>query len=122
MQAAPKAYADEAIAERVVNLIDWDVTIPTGAVRAKVENGFVTLMGEVTWDYQRQAAERGVPQLLGVRGLANQIVVKPQLQATDIKRRIEEALERQADLEADKISVIVDGGRVRLEGKVRAWF
>ena len=57
-----------------------------------------------------------------MRGLSNQIVVKPHVQASDIKRRIEEALERQAEIEAGKIRIMVDGDKVRLEGKVRAWF
>lgn len=118
----PKTYTDEGIAERVANLIDWDVTIPKNAVKVKVEDGYVTLTGEVNWAYQRLAAEQGIRRLQGVRGVSNAIMVKPQAQAYDIKRRIEEALERQADLEADKVHVTVDGGKVKLDGKVRAWF
>lgn len=116
------AYSDEAVAGRVANLIDWDVTVPKNAVKVKVEKGYVTLTGQVDWQYQRYAAERGVRRLQGVRGLSNQIQVKPHVQASDIKRRIEDALERQADIEAHRISVTVDGGKVRLDGKVKAWF
>lgn len=117
-----ETYSDEAIAGRVVNLIDWHVAVPTGAVKVKVDKGFVTLSGRVDWQFQRSAAEQGVRTVQGVRGLDNQIQVKPHVEAADIKRRIENALARQADLEADKIRVSVEGGKVRLEGKVRAWF
>ena len=122
IQPFPKAETDEAVAARVANVIDWDVTVPKGAVKVKVEGGMVTLSGDVEWSYQRQAAERGIRQLLGVRGLTNLITVKPRIQPSDIKRRIELALERQAEFEAHRITVSVDGGKVRLAGKVRAWF
>jgi osmotically-inducible protein OsmY len=117
-----QTYTDEGIATRVANVLDWAVTFPKGAVKAKVENGYVTLTGELEWQYQRMAAEQAVRPLQGVRGVNNAITVKPRVQAADIKRRIEAALERQADLEADKIRVTVDGEKVKLEGKVRAWF
>ncbi|MDP1736522.1 MAG: BON domain-containing protein [Caulobacter sp.] len=116
------SFTDEAIAGRVANMLDWDVTVPKGSVKTKVESGVVTLSGQVDWQYQRTAAEQTVRGLKGVRGVGNQIQVKPHLQAADIKRRIEDALKRQADLEADKIRVSVDGDKVRLDGKVKAWF
>uniref|UniRef100_B0SYI9 Transport-associated n=1 Tax=Caulobacter sp. (strain K31) TaxID=366602 RepID=B0SYI9_CAUSK len=122
IRAFPETYSDEAIAGRVANLIDWHVAVPSGAVKVKVDKGFVTLSGKVDWQFQRSAAEQGVRAIQGVRGLYNQIEVKPHVEAGDIKRRIEDALARQADLEADKIRVSVEGGKVRLEGKVRAWF
>ena len=118
----PKTYTDEAIAGRVANLLDWDVTVPKEAVKVKVENGIVTLTGQVDWQYQRFAAEQGVRNLQGVRGLSNQVQVKAHVLASDVKRRIEDALERQAELDASRISVSVDGDKVRLDGKVRAWF
>jgi osmotically-inducible protein OsmY len=114
--------SDEAIAGRVANLIEWHVAVPAGAVKVRVEKGLVTLSGKVDWQFERSAAEQGVRALQGVRGLYNQIEVKPHVEAADIQRRIENALARQADLDADKIRVTVDGGKVRLEGKVRAWF
>jgi len=117
-----KAFTDEGIAGAVANLLEWDVTIPKDAIKVKVENGVVTLSGDVNWAYQRQAAEQSIRRLQGVRGVANLIMVKPQAQASDIKRRIEAALERQAEIEADKVHVTVDGDKVKLTGKVRAWF
>ncbi|WP_091740704.1 BON domain-containing protein [Phenylobacterium immobile] len=122
IRAFVETYTDEAIAARVANMLDWDVTVPKDTVKVKVENGFVTLTGQVDWQYQRSAAEQGVRRLQGVRGFSNQVQLKPHVQASDVKRRIEAALERQAEVEADKISISVDGGKVRLDGKVRAWF
>jgi osmotically-inducible protein OsmY len=118
----PKTFTDEGIANAVANLLEWDVTVPKNAVQVKVENGFVVLTGEVHWAYQRLAAEQSLRRLQGVRGVINAITVKPRAQASDIKRRIEAALERQADIEADKIQVTVDGDKVKLDGQVRAWF
>ncbi|TAJ69823.1 MAG: BON domain-containing protein [Phenylobacterium sp.] len=115
-------YSDDAIAARVANLLEWDVTLPRDVIKVQVEGGTVTLSGEVPWAYQRTSAETGVRRLAGVRALINLITIKPRVEAVDIKRRIEEALERQAEVESDRITVTVDGGKVRLDGKVRAWF
>lgn len=117
----PQGETDEAIAARIANLIEWDVTLPKGAVKVQVANGYVTLTGQVDWNYLRFAAEQGLRRLKGVRGVSNEVTVKPRVQVADVKRRIEEALDRQADLTADKIRVSVDGDRVRLDGEVRAW-
>ncbi|MCR5879280.1 BON domain-containing protein [Phenylobacterium sp. J367] len=117
-----QAFTDRAIAERVANLIDWDVTIPKGAIKVKVEGGFVSLTGEVDWHHQRMAAEHNIRRLAGVLGLSNAVTVKSRPAAGDIKKRIEDALQRQAEVEAGEIRVSVDGDRVRLDGKVRAWF
>jgi osmotically-inducible protein OsmY len=116
------ASSDESIATRVANLIDWDTTIPKNSVKAKVANGYVTLTGKVAWQFERTAAENKVRALDGVRGITNLIEVKPRVQPTDVKKRIEDALARQAELEASSIRVTVDGDKIRLEGKVRAWF
>ena len=112
---------DETIAMRIANLLDWDVTIPTGKVKVEVANGFVVLTGEVDWQYQRLAAEQGLRRLHGVVGVSNRVIVKALVRAADVQRRIEEALDRQADLTASKVRVVVDGDHVRLEGEVRVW-
>jgi osmotically-inducible protein OsmY len=112
---------DDEVAGRVVQLLSWDSSVPHDAIKVEVANGIVTLNGEVDWQYQRIAAEKGVRALSGVRGLNNRITVKPHVQPKDVKRRIEAALERQAELDAEQIHVFVDGAKVRLEGKVRAW-
>lgn len=121
IRRAPSPDTDEAIAERVANLIDWDVTMPHGAVKVKVAQGVVTLTGEVPWAHQRDAAEKGVRRLTGVRGLNNLVSVKPTVAASDVKRRIESALSRQASLEAAGVSVAVDGAHVRLTGAVHSF-
>lgn len=114
-------YSDEGIAERAANIIGWDVAVPKDRVKVKVAKGHVTLTGDVDWEYQRQSAELGVKRLLGVRGVSNEIRLKAHVRPGDVKQRIEQALERQAELEAKNIRVTVDGNKVRLEGKVRAW-
>lgn len=114
-------HSDDAIAAQVANVLDWDTLLPKDAIKVKVEAGWVTLSGDVEWAYQRIAAEGVVRRLHGVRGLTNLIVIRPKARPDDIKQRIEQALERQAEVEARGITVTVDGGKVRLEGKVRAW-
>jgi osmotically-inducible protein OsmY len=117
-----KTWADDEIAKRALDIIDWDVTVPNDAIQVKVQNGFLTLTGEVEWNYQKTAAEDAVRKLGGVVGVSNLIAVKARAQAVDVKSRIEEALKRNAQLEADAIRVKVDGSKVTLEGKVRAWY
>lgn len=114
--------SDEEIAKRVANLLDWDATLPKNAVKVAVKQGYVTLSGTVPWQYQRVSAELGLRRLHGVRGVSNLIKVKPQITAFDVKRRIEQALDRQADVDAAGIRVTVDGDKIKLDGKVKAWF
>jgi len=124
LQVRPFAqpFSDEAIATRVANVIDWDSTIPKGAIKAKVEKGYVTLLGKVNRQHERAAAENVVRPLEGVRGVISLIELESQMQASDVKKRIEEAMARQGKLDAEHIQVTVDGDKVRLEGRVRAWF
>ena len=117
-----KKTADDEIAKRCLNILKWDTTIPPDAVNVTVQNGWVTLAGQVTWQFQRKAAEDAVRKLSGVVGVTNAISIKPTLYTSDIKRKIEEALRRHAEVEAKAIRVsIVDGNRVILEGKVDNW-
>jgi len=117
-----KKTADDQIAKRALDVIAWDSTIPKDKIQIKVQNGFVTLSGEVDWFYQRDDAEAAVRKLTGVKGLSNEIKVKPQVRGTDIKQRIETALKRNAEVEADAIKVTVQEGRVILDCKVKAWY
>ncbi len=112
---------DEQIAQRALDIIAWDTTIPDDKVMVKVQKGWITLSGEVDWYFQRNAAEAAVRKLSGVTGITNLIAIKPRVQAGDIKQRIEKALKRNAELEAENIRVVVSGGRVTLEGQVNAW-
>lgn len=117
-----KKTSDDQIAKRALDIIAWDSTIPKDKVLVKVQNGFVTLSGEVDWFYQRDDAEHAVGKLAGIKGLSNEIRIKPKAYAYDIKERIETALKRNAEFEADSIKVSVLDGRVTLDGKVKAWY
>lgn len=111
---------DDEIAKRVLNTLNWSVSVPKD-VKVTVSDGMVTLTGQVDWRYQRDAAERSIAHLRGVRGVTNELVIARHVEPQDVKKRIEKALERQSELEASKIRVTVDGSTVRLDGKVRAW-
>lgn len=116
-----KKTNDDEIAQRALSVISWDTTIPDQRLKIKVQDGWITLSGEVEWYFQRQGAEAAVRKLSGVAGVINLIAVKPRIEAKDVKHRIENALLRNAELEAEQIHVEVSGGRVKLEGKVKAW-
>jgi osmotically-inducible protein OsmY len=114
--------ADDQIAKRATDILNWDVVVPAGSVDVLVQDGWVTLTGMVNWFYEKTAAEDDVRKLSGVRGVTNKITIKPHLSATDVKDKIESALKRHAEVEADSIRVSVqDGSKVVLEGKVDNW-
>ena len=112
---------DADTAEAARNALKWDVLIPQDRIRVTVGNGFLTLEGEVDWQFQRSAAERVVRYLTGVTGVANEITVKPKVVPTDVKAKIEAAFQRNAILDAQDIKVQADGGKVTLSGSVRSW-
>jgi osmotically-inducible protein OsmY len=116
-----KKINDDEIARRCVNIIAWDTTLPNDKIKVKVERGWVTLSGEAAWHFQRVAAESGVRKISGVTGITNLITIKPHIQASDIKQRIEEALKRSAEVEANAIRISVTDSSVRLEGRVHDW-
>ncbi|WEX10811.1 BON domain-containing protein [Chelativorans sp. AA-79] len=114
--------ADDEIAKRAINMIHWNTAIPDSAVQVKVQKGWVTLTGKVEWQYQKTAAADAIRGLAGVVGIQNNIAVKAHASASDVKKRIEDALKRNAEIEARAIRVdVLDGGKVRLEGRVHAW-
>jgi len=112
---------DPDIAAAAVRALEWDAAIPVDKLDITVSKGWVTLRGEVEWQYQKQDAERVVRRLQGVRGVSNLIVVRPRLSPTELKEKIEQALVRTAELDAQGIQVRVEGSKVILEGKVRSW-
>ena len=112
---------DPDIAAAAVRALEWDAAIPVEKLDVTVSKGWVTLRGEVEWQYQKQDAERVVRRLQGVRGVSNLIVVRPRLSPTALKEKIEQALVRTAELDAQRITVKIEGSRVILEGKVRSW-
>lgn len=112
---------DAEIAAAAESAFKWHALIPSEGLHVKVESGVVTLEGEVDWDFQRSHAERAARSLTGVRGLINQITLKPQLSAGDITKGIRDALVRHADSEASHIEVLLDGSTVTLQGRVDSW-
>ncbi len=119
-----KKTSDDEIAQRAVQIIAWHAAIPAGAVKVTVQQGWVTLTGTVDWQYQRGYAEAAVRKLSGVIGVADNIELRTSsvAHASDVERRINEALKRNADLESQGIHVTVkEGSTVTLEGKVHTW-
>jgi osmotically-inducible protein OsmY len=113
---------DQDIAKAIIDQFEWHTQVPHELVKANVENGWVHLSGEVDWEYQRRAAEKVVRGLAGVRGIMNKITLKGRVvQSSNIKAKIEEALKRAAEREADHIAVEVQGSHVMLSGKVRSF-
>jgi osmotically-inducible protein OsmY len=115
-----KKTADDEIAKRAIDIMSWDATIPPDAVHVKVQHGWVTLTGELDWQYQKKAAEEDVHRLTGVKGVLNEIKLRPGASAPDVKHRIERALLRRANVEAKGITVRVKDGKVVLEGTVHS--
>lgn len=116
-----KSTADDVLATRAADLIHWNAFVPDNMVKVKVQKGYVTLTGTVEWQYQKDSAYRAVRDMHGIKGIHNQIALLPQATAVDVQSRIEDALKRNAELEADGIKVKVADGKVTLEGKIKNW-
>lgn len=112
---------DQEIAAAAVNALSWQVTVPDDSIKVQVEEGWLTLDGSVEQEFQRHAALEAVRHLIGVRGVENCIAIKPLIDGTDLKVKIEDALKRSATLEAAAIEVSVTGNEVDLSGSVRSW-
>jgi len=113
--------SDADIAQMAVQVMRWQTSIPEGRVQVTVRQGWVTLEGQVDWNYQRELAERLTRTLVGVCGVTNSILVKPQIKTGDIKGRIEEVYRRSAELDARRVDVESQDGKVILKGNVRSW-
>lgn len=113
--------SDQDIAQSAVSNLKWHTSVPEDNIQVRVENGWITLEGKVEWKYQKDAAKNAIENLMGVRGVTNLIDVQPTVEPANIKRRIREALERNALTDADNISVHVEGSRVELNGIVQSW-
>jgi osmotically-inducible protein OsmY len=112
---------DDEIAQRVLNSLAWDALVPKDRVKVTVENGVVTLSGEVSWQFERRSAESTVRTLSGVMDVINNVTLKKAPQPADVKSRIESALKRNAELDSEDIRVSVDAGTVTLDGTVDSW-
>jgi osmotically-inducible protein OsmY len=112
---------DADIAEAAIRALQWDAVVPADKIQVTVSKGWVTLKGEVNWNFEKQDAERVVRRLTGVKGVSNLITVKPSTTPSELKKRIEDALVRNAKVDANKITVEVQGSKAILKGSVRAW-
>jgi osmotically-inducible protein OsmY len=113
---------DPEVAREVIAGIKNDMPTVCERIRVRVADGRVTLEGQVDWQYQRGRAEEVTQRVKGIRSISNDIVVKPQLLPVEIKRKIEAAFERIAEIDADAITVeTTDNGAVILNGSVRSW-
>jgi len=112
---------DADIAAAAVRALEWDAFVPIEKLDVTVSKGWVTLKGEVEWQFQKEGAERVVRRLSGVRGVTNLIIIKPRLTPSELKEKIEQALIRTAETDAQRITVDVQGSKVILKGAVRSW-
>jgi osmotically-inducible protein OsmY len=122
----PYKRADEDIARSATNVLNWNVWIPRDRVKVMVQDGWITLTGNVNWYYQKEHAENAVRHLIGVVGVTNSITIKPPVptvKAFEVKNGIEDALKRNARLlrDAEKITVEISGSKVILRGSVGSW-
>jgi len=112
---------DADIAEAAVHALEWDAFVPYDKVQVTVSKGWVTLKGDVEWQYQKQDAERVVRRLSGVKGVSNLISVTPRVTPSDLKKKIEDALVRNAEVDAHRITAEIQGNKAILKGTVRSW-
>ena len=115
------ARSDTEIAHQAANALAWDVEVPREKVKVRVENGWLTLDGEVDWQYQRASATRAVRNLAGVKGVSNMITLHAHASAPDVTQRIEAALARSAEKSAHAVRVEAHDGTVTLRGEVQSW-
>jgi osmotically-inducible protein OsmY len=112
---------DADLAKAALNTLKWDAGIPTDKIDITVSHGWVTLKGEVDYHFQKREAEHAIERLSGVRGVTNLLTVKPQPAPQDLKLQIEKALVRNAETDASRITVDVQGSKVILRGTVSSY-
>jgi len=115
-------HGDETIAQRALDVISWDFSVPKDRVTIKIEKGWVTLRGDVDWRFQSQAAEADIRSLFGVMGVSNAIEIKPRVQVLDVEKQIRAAFRRNAEFETENIVVTADGRTVTLTGQVGSYY
>jgi osmotically-inducible protein OsmY len=117
-----KKIDDTTIADNIMKAIEWNWKIPNDKIKVKVENGWITLDGELNWNFQREATFDAVKNLPGVMGVSNNIRIKPESSELIEKREIELALARNWSINSEDIDVKVDGTKVTLTGTVGSWY
>lgn len=113
---------DKDIAEAAANALRSNVSVPASDIKVIVNDGWITLEGNVTFWYQKSTAENAVRSLWGVKGISNNIELKPQVRAGDVKSKIQQAFHRHATLDANKVNIAVAGGEITLTGEVSSWY
>ena len=112
---------DPEIARAAVEAIKNELPYSHENIKVVVKNGWVTLEGNAEWEYQRNRAEAAVRKLRSIKGISNLVTLKPRVAPSEIKAKIEEALKRMAEVDADRVTVTANGGEVVLTGTVRSW-
>ena len=113
--------SDTDIAQTAVAALKWNTFVPADRVTVAVSDGWLTLKGTLEWQYQKTAAASAVRNLMGVKGVTNDIVVKPHVNASNVQAKIEAAFKRSAEIDARRIHVTAEEGKVILTGNVRSW-
>jgi osmotically-inducible protein OsmY len=112
---------DSDIARAAANALKWSTVVPVDRVSIAVSNGWITLAGSVDWQFQKEAAARALRVLRGVRGATNNISVQPRAKIAEVQEKIEAAFKHSAEMDARRIAVIAEGGKIILNGSVRSW-
>ena len=112
---------DPDIARDAVAALKAELPISHDKIKIVVKDGWITLEGAVEWQYQKTSAEAAVRKVKGVKGVTNVITVKPKVEPSDLKRKIQEAFKRSAEVDANRITVEANGSEVILKGTVRSW-
>lgn len=112
---------DPDIARDAVAALKTQLPISSEHIKIVIKNGWVTLEGQVEWQYQKNTAESAVRRIKGVRGVSNMILLKPRAEPSEIKKKIQEAFKRNAEVDANRINVETNGSEVVLKGRVRSW-
>ncbi|MGH7709840.1 MAG: BON domain-containing protein [Gemmatimonadaceae bacterium] len=113
--------ADPDIARAAVDALKWNISVPADRIKVKVEKGWITLDGDVDWYHQKEAAERAVRYLTGVKGVSNLVMVKARPVPTDVKQHIKDAFQRGAQFDAERITVELQGNSAVIKGTVRSY-
>lgn len=112
---------DTEIARAALDAFKWNTNVPDERIKLKVENGWVTLEGNLDWQFQKNAAENAVRDITGVKGVSDLITITPKVSVTAVENKIKSALQRSAAVEANNIAVQAQGSKVILKGRVRSW-
>lgn len=112
---------DTEIAETILNALKWHSAINEEKIKVKVEDGIVTLDGEVDWEFQRNSAVMQIENLIGVKRIVNNITIKSGIVPKELKQKVNSAFHRSATIDSEKINIEVAGSKVTLTGKVRSW-